>query len=159
MSLGAGSELNKTIAKIPPKVLFPMITASEDVNVENSYNYLNEQLTAIKLGNTIPPLMYSNLKGLVSTQYNITQPEPLALKCATLAKGYYLKVVLSIGNGFSDRGTFELYEPGTLALIAKSEVKKTLSFSEDASAKALIKAGTEKLLAEVKKVKPELILQ
>lgn len=136
-----------------------MITASEDINVETCYNFLNEQLNSIKLGNTIPPLMYSNLKAIVSTQFDITQPEPLALKCATLTKGYYLKVMLSIGDGFSDRGIFELYEPGNLTLIAKSEVKKTFSFSEDGTAKALIKAGTEKLLAEVKKAKPELVIQ
>ncbi|HBF38762.1 MAG TPA: hypothetical protein DDW50_15765 [Firmicutes bacterium] len=142
-------------AQIPQDVIFPFIAAPETVDQTKSYGLLFSQFNQYKIGNTIPSALYWAYQLAVSKQL---QPGELPeIACAKVAHGYYLKVDLNIGAHQIDNGTFELYDPSTMTLLCKVEIKGSITFSPDASAQKIIQKGAGMLLDALRKVQPELI--
>lgn len=148
---------NDIIKSIPPNVIFPHITVSQVLNTATAYNTLTAELKRKKIGNTISPLQYTELKAAITAKTKNNQEDYIVLQCAKETKGYYLRVVINVEANQTDRGTFELYDPKDLKLMAKVEAISTFGFSLEGSAKKIIERGTQKLFDSIKTNYPDLI--
>ena len=145
-------------SQVAEDVVFIHITGKPDVNIQDAYDQVFNELKTNNLGNSISMMQFSQLKAEAAKKNGSYDADGnLALYCAKVTKGYFLKVFIDVAKQPKDKATFELYEPNTLKLITKVEVTNSFGFSLNASAKKLITNGIKQLSTEIQKNQPSLI--
>ncbi|TCL67330.1 hypothetical protein EDC14_101418 [Hydrogenispora ethanolica] len=144
-------------SRIPSQVLFPLISAPQQLDSAKAYQILFSEIHRYQLGNSISQTDFAQFEAAAYQRSD--QNEIPAAICARIAGGFYLRVNLDVAPNQIDKAVFELFDPNAPDPICRVKVSESFGLTYNDSAKKLLRKGVKKLAKELKKVRPDLVAE